>query len=109
METVTTNTQDVALVTDGGSFTVAPGMAILYVGDTITFHNLTKENATVIFPDPRLFGGSMDNVGPNQKLSKVIPDTFKDFGSYPYAVYYPDRREFAHASMPIIIIYPRKD
>jgi hypothetical protein len=104
----TSSVQTVALVTDGSSFTVAPGQAVAYPGDQIVFHNLTNEPATIIFPDDRLFGKTTFPADPGGTASADISDKFALFGSYPYAVYFPNRREFAHASMPIIIIYPTK-
>ncbi|MEW5924544.1 MAG: hypothetical protein AB1746_11210 [Candidatus Zixiibacteriota bacterium] len=104
-----TNTQLAAIVSDGSSFTVAPGQITLYPGDTVTFNNLTRDHATIIFPDERIFSMNMLSIGPGMKDSAVVPLDFNMFGSYPYAIYFPAQRVFAHASMPIIIIYPRKD
>lgn len=98
-----------AIVSDGNSFTVAPGQITMYPGDTVTFNNLTREQATVIFPDERIFGKAMLSIDPGMKDSATVSAEFNKFGSYPYAIYFPDSRIFAHASMPIIIIYPRKD
>jgi len=100
---------NVALVSDSGSFSVAPGQVTTYVEDSITFNNLCKDDAVVIFPEEHIFGKMRIEVPAEGKTTVTIPGSFVAFGSYPYAVYYPARREFAHASMPIIIIYPRRD
>lgn len=109
IDPVTVNNQLAAIVSDGSSFTVAPGQITLYPGDTVTFNNLTHDPAVIIFPDERIFGTNMLSIEPDNKASALVPVEFNMFGSYPYAIYFPNQRVFAHASMPIIIIYPRKD
>lgn len=109
IDPVTINTQMAAIVSDGSSFTVAPGQIVMYPGDTVTFNNLTRDKATIIFPDEHIFGKNMLAIEPGMKASAVVSADFNMFGSYPYAIYFPGPRVFAHASMPIIIIYPRKD
>ena len=105
----TPENHNVALVNDSGSFSVAPGQVTTYVEDSITFNNLCKDDAVVIFPEEYIFGKTRIEVPAGGKATETIPADCTDFGSFPYAVYYPGRREFAHASMPIIIIYPRRD
>ncbi|RKX31921.1 MAG: hypothetical protein DRP46_02320 [Candidatus Zixiibacteriota bacterium] len=105
----TTPKKTVAVVTDGESFTVAPGQVTMYAGDTVEFHNLTGQEMTIIFPEINIFGKNMVATAPDETVSLTIPEGFTKYGSYPYAVYFQSRRVFAHASMPIIIIYPRRD
>ena len=106
---VTPENHNIAMVADSGSFMVAPRQISAYVEDSITFNNLCKEDAVIIFPEEHVFGKTRIEVPAGGNTTETIPADFADFGNYQYAVYYPARREFAHASMPIIIIYPRRD
>jgi hypothetical protein len=103
-----TNQTVVAIVSDGSRIMAAPGMAPIHAGNQLVFHNLTREAATIIMPDDRIFGTNLFTVDANAQISLTVPENFDLFGSYPYAIYFRQLREFAHASMPIIIIYPKK-
>ena len=106
----------VAVVLEGSSFTVVPGDLLTKQGDRVFFQNLTDSAVTVLFPDESLFGKAVvAKLNPNAETSGTVESrrSADDYlivgseaqGSYPYAVYYHGRKEFAHRSaMPRIIV-----
>jgi hypothetical protein len=94
------------------SFRVVPRVVRARPGDTIKFRlQLSGDEpgkAWVLFPEDAPFGTPRIEVDPADE--RTVPDVGVDvISDYEYAVYcvMGDRHEFAHASVPIIIIYPR--
>jgi hypothetical protein len=98
----------IAIYREEKSLTVAPRQRDADAGDQIVFVNLTQEPMMVSIPDGGLFGGpEVFPVAPDGGSAGPFPVQDSALGGYPYAVYSVATREFAHASAPIIIIFPR--
>lgn len=70
------------------------------------FTNKTNDKITLIFPTEELFGYNFIEIPPNMIFkSKTILPTSK--GIFEYQVYCHEGHEFAHASVPVLIIYPK--
>jgi hypothetical protein len=97
----------VAIYDESDTCAVAPGQLLAAIGDSVIFTNLTHGQVTLVFPDNSLFG-STDLVKLEAGTDTVLVINEMEAGSYPYTVYRNSKKEFAHASIPIIIVYPRK-
>lgn len=97
----------IVIYREGQSLTVAPKQRDAENEDSIVFLNATGEELTVSIPDPELFGTARTFDLPAHGSAGPFPIEAAASGGYPYAAYSKNTREFAHASVPIIIIYPR--
>ncbi|UCD93867.1 MAG: hypothetical protein JSU69_08850 [Candidatus Zixiibacteriota bacterium] len=101
----------VVIFNDGNTVAVAPGQVVAAKEDTVTFKNITQSSVvTLVFPDEDIFKGiatvSLTPESPNTRKRTLTVDT-EEMGSYPYTVYHSSSKEFAHASIPNIIVYRR--
>lgn len=98
------NNHIVAIVNDGTTCRITPVDVLAKVGDTITYYNLTDGPATVHTPDEDLFTEPTPPIGVGQSVIATVSDKAQ-LGGYAYSAYCSGKREFAHASIPRIIIY----
>lgn len=70
------------------------------------FTNKTKDKITLIFPTTDVFGYNFIEI-PAGLTFKSKSESTTVPGVYEYQVFCDEGREFAHASVPIIIIYPK--
>lgn len=93
---------------DGHSRCVEPRELYTIDGDGVEFLNDTDGTVTIIVPDQRVFGTSMMvTLKPGEQSGSYQVTERTEPASFPYTAYCHDTKEFAHASVPIIIIYPR--
>ena len=70
------------------------------------FTNKTKSKITLIFPTEELFGYNFIDIPANFVYKeKTILTTSK--GIFEYQVFCHEGQEFAHASVPVLIVYPK--
>ena len=70
------------------------------------FTNKTKGMATLIFPTTDVFGYNFIDI-PAGVIFKSKTGAVTASGIYEYMVYCHEGQEFAHASVPAIVIYPK--
>ena len=79
------------------------------IADTTVFWftNKTNDAMTLIFPTTDVFGFNFIEIPAGLTFkSKTQSSTAK--GIYEYQVFCHEGQEFAHASVPVIIIYPKR-
>jgi hypothetical protein len=99
---------NVEIVPDGGgsSWRVDPREVHAYSRDKVTFRNGSKGRVSIMIPDAGLFGqDEMIPIEPGNQEERIILGHSEET-RYPYVAYCHNSKEFAHASIPIIIIYP---
>jgi len=105
--TSTPVTYSIGIYSDGNSLSVAPGQLQVARGSKLVFHNFHSNMVIVSTPDQGLTGKPETVPVTAGSDSAEITVSSDAEGPYPYTVYDPLARDFAHASVPIIIVYPR--
>jgi len=98
----------IAFCAQGRTLRVVPGQREVEAGDWVVFYNLYKGPVNVLIPSDDLFGKTMIFTLKRGGKSDAFQVVKGALGCYPYAVYDPLAREFGHASVPIIIVYPKQ-
>lgn len=94
----------VAIIDEGLSSKITPTDTLAAQGDTVTFYNFTKSAVTIMLPDNTVFGGTNFNI--ESQESRTMPvDKKAPLGAYAYTAYCDATKDFAHASIPRIIIF----
>lgn len=70
------------------------------------FTNKTNDKITLIFPTEELFGYNFIEI-PSSLTFKAKTQFATSKGIFEYQVYCYEGNEFAHASIPVLIIYPK--
>ena len=70
------------------------------------FTNKTNSEITLIFPTEELFGYNFIEIPPKVAYKKKTILTTSN-GIFEYQVFCHEGQEFAHASVPVLIIYPK--
>jgi plastocyanin len=96
--------QNVTVIKEGSACMIKPAETLLAVGDRVTFYNLTGDPITVMFPDVNLFGKYVVEVETEQSDPLTVAQK-TELGSFPYSVFCHGINDFAHASLPRIIVY----
>ena len=96
--------QNITVIKEGSVCMIKPAEVLLGVGGRAIFYNLTGDPITVMFPDVNLFGKNVLEINsePSESLT-VSQET--ELGSFPYSVFCHGINDFAHASLPRIIVY----
>jgi len=103
-----TTTHKIGIYAEGSALRITPGQREVEQGDEIVFHNFHKGPVIVMLPDTELLGKTeMITLWDKGSQSPPLTVTGTAIGPYPYAAYDPVAKEFAHASVPIIIVYPK--
>jgi hypothetical protein len=95
----------VAIIVDGSKCKISPGEVLAAKADQIRFFNLTDGPVTVIFPDTSIFTEGSFSIASQDSYLKTFKDGVMP-GAYSYTAYGGRTLEFAHASIPRIIIFP---
>jgi hypothetical protein len=94
----------VAIIDEGSSCKITPGEILAAKVDTVSFHNLTGDDITIMFPDGNLFGKTTYPIKFDEAIIlPVFNQAVKQV--YTYTVYCNRIQGFAHATIPRIIIY----
>jgi hypothetical protein len=94
----------VAIIDDGSSSKIAPAETLARTGDVVAFCNLTSGKVIVMFPDGGLFGDTAYPIDSQKSISLPVSAAALP-RSYEYTAYSEATKQFAHASIPRIIIY----
>jgi hypothetical protein len=103
----TPKTHRIGIYAEGGVLRIAPAQCDVEQEDRVVFSNLYAGTVVVMLPDIELF------IEPDQTFelaaggSRQLTVETAALGPYPYAVYDPGAKQFAQASVPIIIVYPK--
>lgn len=94
----------IAVIKEGSSCKITPGDVLARRIDAISFNNMTDGKITVMFPDDNLFGKPVFSID-SRRAEQIPVRNNAELKVYTYTVYCDSIQDFAHASIPRIIIY----
>jgi len=94
----------VTVIKEGSCGMIKPAEVLLGEGDNVTFYNLTGDPITVMFPDEDLFGQNVLDIDTDPSEPLTVSKK-AELGSFPYSVFCHGINDFAHASLPRLIVY----